>query len=600
MKKTLLAVALTPLCLPYAIAQKTTDNDTVIVTANRTEQPLASSLAAVAVIEKEEIEAIQAKSFAEVLRRLPGVQINEGGYGQQTDIFVRGASSKHILVLMNGVRIGSATTGSADFSQIPLAGIERIEFIRGPRAAVYGSDAMGGVINVITSYQGEAYGAVTGSIGSREFGSVEATGAGAINDDSWMKFAVKHDSANGFSAQKSPLDPDEDGFNNSNFLAELGHQFNEQWRASLQGYFQQGRSDYDSKFAERPYSESENYNVATKVSFQGETLFSELTLATNQDQSDDYSVTSHDTFQTKRQLVNWLVSAPLTDTAILTSGIEWYEDEVGTQSAAYTKSARDNKAAYVNMDYQLDPLSVEASMRLDDNESYGNHATWQFATGLQVTELVRLIGTVGTAFKAPTFNDLYYPESAWSKGNPNLKPEQSISYDMAMEVALAFADLRFGVYRSDVEDLIVWPAPTYYTPENVANAKIQGIELQADFATGEVGHQVSYDHVNAKDEATDKYLARRARHLAKWNLNYRYQDVQFDVTSLYQGKSYDNAANTTSLDGYFLADFATSYYFSDAFIVRARVANVFDKEYEVKENYNTAERSFYLTGTYRL
>ncbi|WP_434341432.1 TonB-dependent receptor domain-containing protein [Motilimonas cestriensis] len=599
MKKTLLAVALTPLCLPYATAKNIAEDDTIIVTANRTEQPLASSLASVAVIEKEEIEAIQAKSFAEVLRRLPGIQVNEGGFGQQTDIFVRGSSSKHILLLINGVRIGSATTGSANFGQIPLTGIERIEFVRGPRAAIYGSDAMGGVINVITSYQGEEYGELSTSLGSREFSSIETAAAAALKDDAWVKFAVKHDNAEGFSAQKAPVDQDKDGFHNTSFVAELGKQFSQQWRASLQGYFQQGQSDYDSAWAEDTYSETENYNVAGKLNYQGEWLFGELTLATNQDKSDDYSATSHDVFKTNRDLVNLLVSAAANEAVTITSGVEWYQDEVGTDSAAYAKSTRDNKAIYINLDYQLAPLSIEASARLDDNQSYGSKTTWQLATGYQVAEQVRLLGSIGTAFKAPTFNDLYYPESPYSKGNPKLKPEQSLSYDLGAEVVLDSVDFRFTAYQSEIEDLIIWPAPNYYMPENVSEAEIKGLEIQAEFATGALNHQLSYDHVNAKDKKTNKYLPRRARHLAKWNLNYRYQDLQFDVTTLYQGDSYDNAANTNKLKGYFLADLATSYYFSNGLVLRGRIANLFDKEYEVKKNYNTAERSYYVTGSYR-
>ncbi|GAL07850.1 outer membrane vitamin B12 receptor BtuB [Photobacterium aphoticum] len=166
MKKTLLAVALAPLCLPVSVAAQSAD-EVMVVTANRFEQPIKEVIAPVSVVTQEEINAIQAKSLAEVLRRLPGVQVVSGGYGQNTEVYVRGTSSKHLLVMINGVRIGSATLGSADFSQIPLTGIERIEFIRGSRAALYGSDAIGGVLNIITAYQpGEQQAQITAGIGS--------------------------------------------------------------------------------------------------------------------------------------------------------------------------------------------------------------------------------------------------------------------------------------------------------------------------------------------------------------------------------------------------------------------------------------------------
>ncbi|MCE2571380.1 TonB-dependent receptor domain-containing protein [Motilimonas eburnea] len=597
MKKTLLAVALTPLCMPFALAESA--DDTMIITANRTNQPLTSALAPVVVVEKEEIEASQAKSFAQVLRRLPGIQVNEGGMGQQTDIFVRGASSKHVLLLINGVRIGSATTGAADFGQIPLTGIERIEFIRGPRATIYGSDAIGGVINVITSYQGKDEVALSGSVGSYEYASIETSISHALTDTFWAKLAAKHDNSDGFSSQKLPQDQDDDGFRNTSVVAELGAHINEQWQASLQGYLQQGKAEYDSSWYQNPYSETDNYNVAGKLSYQGKQLFSELTLAANQDKSENKSATSNNEFKTQRQLANWLVSAPIAPQATLTGGLEWVQDKVATSGSPYAKTERDNKAAYVNVHYQLAPVSFEGSARVDDNQSYGSHTTWQMATGIQVHPQVRLVGSVGTAFKAPSFNDLYYPETAWNKGNPDLKPEESVGYDLAIEWAYEYADLRLGTYESRIDDLIIWPAPTYYTPENVDTASIKGVEFQADFATGEVNHFLSYDYVDARDKATNKYLPRRAMHMVKWNINYRFQGLQLDLDNLYHGDSYDDSANTNKVKGYYLADIAASYYFNNGLILRGRVANIFDKKYEVKQNYNTAERSVYATATYR-
>ncbi|RJG40033.1 TonB-dependent receptor domain-containing protein [Motilimonas pumila] len=603
MKKTILAMAIAPLCLSANVFAQ----DTVVVTASRVAQPIQNTLAPVAVVDKAEIESIQAKSIADVLKRLPGVQVNQGGYGQVTEIYVRGASSRHILVLIDGVRIGSATLGSADFSQIPLTGIERIEFIRGPRASVYGSDAVGGVINVITSYQGEEGGKVAVGAGSHDYQNVDAAVAAEIDGSAWVKLAARHEKADGYSAFKKPEgddgswdqsdQADKDGFKNTNIVAEMGKHFTPELSAKVQGYWQKGESDYDSAWSTGTYTEKELYNIAGKLTFDNDAIFSELTLATNRDQGDDYSDSSHNQITTKRTLANWLVSGEVTNGFALTGGLEWFEDKVDNESSQYDKTKRDNKAVYVNADYRVNAFTTEASVRVDDNESYGNEATWQLALGYQLTQELNLIAAAGTAFKAPTFNDLYWPGS----GNPDLKPEDSFSYELALAGDYELVGFRVGGYISDIDNLIAWAdrGDGVWVPMNVNKADIKGIETSAFFATGPVNHELSYDYVDAKDDETGKRLVRRSEHLAKWNLNYQWQQAEFDLSTIYQSDAYDDAANTVKVDGFVTVDFAASYYFNNGIVIRGQVANLFDEDYEPKAGYNGAERAFYGTLAYQ-
>ncbi|MGF1686970.1 TonB-dependent receptor [Photobacterium japonica] len=603
MKKTLLAVALAPLCLPYSAAAQSPD-EVMVVTANRFEQPIKEVIAPVSVVTKEEIEAIQAKSLAEVLRRLPGVQIVSGGYGQNTEVYVRGTSSKHLLVMINGVRIGSATLGSADFSQIPLTGIERIEFIRGSRAALYGSDAIGGVLNIITDYQaGEQQAQISAGIGSDGYTQVGGSVAGTLGQHSWGKLAVKTEQADGFSARQLPFEQDDDGFESHNIVGEIGTAVGDNWQLSLQGYYHDGEADYDDGYgAIGAYTDSSLYNIAAKAAYTRNNLVSEVTLAHNQDkaQNNSQGVTGSE-IKTERFLANWLNHYQVNQQLGVGGGLEFYRDSVSNSTTVYEEDERDNVAAYINTLYREGNVQLEGSVRTDDNDSYGTNTTWLVAGAFSFLEDYQISASVGTGFKAPTFNDFYWPNS----GNPNLKPEESTNYELSLSGSQAWLDWRITGYRNDVEQLIAW-APidnsdpfSDWLPMNVEEARLQGIELTTHFNTGPVYHDLSYDYLDAEDTKTGKQLIRRSKHSAKWNVAYLLDQWQFDASALYKGKSYEDAANTETLDAYVLVDVAASYFINDYLTVRGRIANLFDENYTARDSYNVQERSYYATVTYQ-
>lgn len=605
MKKTLLAVALAPLCLPsFVVAAETSTDEVMVVTANRFEQPIKEVIAPVSVVTKEEIDATQAKSLAEVLRRLPGIQIVSGGYGQNTEVYVRGTSSKHLLVMINGVRIGSATLGSADFSQIPLTGIERIEFIRGSRAALYGSDAVGGVLNIITAYQpGESIAQVTAGVGSDGYYQLGGSAAGQLGQKGWGKIAVKAEQADGFSARKPPFEQDDDGFESRNVVAEVGTAVGDNWTLSLQGYYHDGEADYDDGYgAVGAYTDSSLYNIAAKAGYTKDNFVSEVTLAHNQDkaQNNSQGVTGSE-IKTERFLANWQNHYQVNPAFGLGGGLEFYRDSVSNSTTVYEEDQRDNAAAYINTIYRAGNAQLEGSVRTDDNDSYGTNTTWLVAGAYTFLEDYQVSASVGTGFKAPTFNDFYWPGS----GNPNLKPEESTNYELALSGTHAWLDWRVTGFRNDIDQLIAWapsdssdPASDWL-PMNVEEARLQGVELTTSFNTGAVYHDVSYDYLDAKDLKTGKQLIRRSQHSAKWNMMYLLDQWQFDASAIYKGTSYDDAMNTKVLDAHTLFDLAASYYWTDNLTVRGRVANVFDEEYVVRDSYNVQGRSYFATVTYQ-
>ncbi len=603
MKKSALAITMASLLSPisYLQAQEATVDETVVVTANRYQQSALDTTATISIVTKEDIASMQAQSIPDVLERLPGVQIiRSGGEGSQTDVFVRGSSSKHLLVLINGVRIGSATLGAADFSNIPLTGVERIELLRGARAAQYGSDAVAGVLNVITTAEyKETEGNVAVGGGSDGYRKLAASLQSGSDDGAWFKVAAEINGADGFSAQTDAVEADNDGYENYNVYAEVGGHLSPNWQISAQGLYHKGKSEYDDAYNPNsyPYSYSEQYNLAGKLAYDSQHLLSELTLATNLDKLDTRS-SYPSVIKTNRYLANWFNHYQINDIWVIAGGLEWYQDKVENSSSTFDEDTRANTAVYLSTDLQLGSLGMEASVRGDDNDAYGERVTWQTGAAYHFSPELTVFSNIGSAFKAPTFNDLYYPFS----GNPDLKPEESVNYEAGIRGNSALVGWSITGYRNDVENLIAWvPDSTgNWAPQNVGEARLQGIEVSGQFGTGVFNHDLSYDYLDAKDTQTDNQLAYRAKHVAKWNVSYEITNQwQTDLTTIYTGKSYSDDANTQEVDAYTLLDLGVTYFVTDSLTLRGKILNLLDKDYAVKPDYNTQGRAYYLNANYQ-
>ena len=604
MKKTALATAIVSL-LSHAytspvFAQNTTTetDETMVVTANRFEQSQDSILTPVEVITKDDIQSIQAKSLDEVLRRLPGVQIaTTGGYGQQTSVFIRGAESDHTLILINGVRVSSATTGSTAVGSIPLNGIERIEYIRGPRTALYGSDAMGGVINIITSFSGNES-EIWVEAGSHNYQKYAASTAHEVGDKSWVKVSVNQEKTDGFSATNStypwysPGDEDDDGYDHTDLMLEVGHGFTDELSLKINANYTNGSLEYDQGEKEQVL-----FSSSAVGAYKTTDLTSELILAISRDQSS--YVGSDSNYETNSYSFAWQNSYKISQNLLFLGGVDWINDDVSESTTEYSETSRSNLGLYTTGIFTYNKLQTEVSTRLDDNEQYGSHITWQAASGYQLTSIYRVSANIGTAFKAPTFNDLYYPGNQWGdSANPNLTPEESLNFEVALDIKPVFMDLRLAFYENQISDLIAKSSITNKY-ENINEARIQGIEISGSFNTGDFYHSASIDIMDAINEDTGNELARRAKLSGKWNTSYQLNDWEFNLSYLYSGDSYDDAANTVQLDSYSLFDFATKYYITDNLTVHGKIANLFDAEYETAYGYNTLERSYYLGANYK-
>ncbi len=607
MNKSLLAVAVASLCsyTSFSYAQEATADETVVVTANRFETKVNETIAPVEVITREEIDAIQAQSLTDVLRRLPSIQVvNQGGPGQSSELYIRGRASKNALVMINSVRIGSATSGYADLTAIPLNGVERIEVLRGPRAAVYGSDAVSGVINIITTINTSGYSSVKAGVGSDSAYEAGASLSAVSVSGSWLNLFATHKAADGYNVQPSStnsFDADDDGYKSQYLLVDAGTALSSELTLKANGYYQKHDSEYDNSWGGVDNTNSDLYSLATVGEYKKAKWNSHVTLATNQDDAESFGQGDASRYTTNRYIASWDNQYSVSETLSFVGGVEWYQDKVKVEGKDYTQTKRDNTALYVGSYLNKGDFTAESNFRWDDNSAYGTFWTYQFGLGYQLTESLKAVGLYGTSFKAPSFNQLYYPLECTPtcyQGNPDLVPEETGSSEIALEGNFELLSWRLAGHYSEVDKLISSNS-TYTSNVNVKKAEIKGVEISGQFETGPLAHNVSYDYLDTEDKSTGNELARRAKHSAKWNVTYVLDAWRFDISYLYQGKRYDNASNTTELDSYSLVDFATSYYFDNGVTVSGKVANLFDEDYETASGYKTQDRNYYATIAYQ-
>ena len=592
----------------------TDSSDNMVVTANRFPQPVSSVLAPTDIVTREDIERWQSKSVADVLRRLPGVDISQsGGMGQLTSVYVRGTSSSHTLVLMDGVRLNQAgISGSVDISQIPLSLVQRIEFIRGPRSAVYGSDAIGGVINIITTRDkdGTTLGAGIGSHGYQNYnGSTqqklgENTTLTAAGDYTYTRgIDVVADGNNGGVPQ-----PDRDGFMSKTLYLALQHQFNEEISGFARAYGYDNRTAYDAYYSpgsalidtrqlySRTYDSGLRYQngiYATQLigsyshvkDYNYDPKYGPYDASASLDDSDQYNVQWGNTFQIWKGEVS--------------AGLDWQKltTEPGT---SYLADGYDqhNTGVYLTTQQKISDFTLEGAVRSDDNSQFGQHTTWQSSAAWEFIDGYRFIASYGTAYKSPNLSQLY---SAYY-GNPDLKPEESKQWEGGLEGLTGPLDWRLSVYRNDIDQMISYNDSTdnYY---NIGKATIKGVEWTGSFDTGPLQHKITLEYLDPRDATTNDILTRRAKQQAKYQIDWDIADIDWSINYQYLGQRYDTdygtyPYQTVKLGGVSLWDLAASYPVTSHLTVRGRIANLFDKDYETAYGYATPGREYYLSGSY--
>ncbi|EEX42699.1 MULTISPECIES: TonB-dependent receptor domain-containing protein [Vibrio] len=607
MNKSLLAVAVASL-LPYAsfsFAQDTSADETVVVTANRFEQKQTSVLSATTVISRQEIEQYQANSLTEVLRRVPGVEIAQnGGRGHSASVFMRGTNSSHVLVLVDGVRIDSAAGGVA-INRFPLGLVERLEVIRGPGAAMYGSDAVGGVINIITrSHRGNNLKQVTVGIGSHQARKGDVVAKADVNEQGHLQLAAGFEKTDGYDIKSTQTGVDY-GYESQNLMGGYEHRFNDRWVGYVSASWFDSDVEYNSSGSVY-HGYSDNQSFTGQLNYEGTKLKSLVTLNYQQTENLDYSQSEgKDNASTRANIdltqIQWANLYQLNDYIQLGGGIDARRESLDDDALNYGSAhalageSRDTKGAFGSGKFTISDWVLEANVRHDKHDKYDGHTTWSVAAGYQLGEYHRVRASYGTAYKAPSYTDL--------TTTPDLEAEESRNMEVGVSGAYSFARWNISAYDNKVDNLIIWYESTsgsWYS-DNV-DARIKGLEMDVNFDTGPINHTLVAEFKDHKDD-NGVQLARRAKENYKWIASAQFGDVEVNTTYTYTGKRLNLPKTETTGDDYIggtnLWDASVGYWVSDTFVVRTRVENLFNEQYETAVGYRSPERAYYLNATYQ-
>ena len=580
--------------------------DEVVVTATRTAVTTDAALAAVEVIGRDAIQRSQATSLNDLLRGRAGINIsNQGGAGKLTSLFLRGAESDHVLVLVDGVRVGSATSGQAAFQDLPVAMIDRIEIVRGPRSSLYGSDAIGGVIQIFTRRdKGPAqfrFHVGAGSHGYREGG----LGVGGSSERGWFGIDAGLQSTDGIDACRGAGFPvfagcfvdgqtDRDGYENRSFSARGGVNIGDSVTLEAHALHASGHNEYDGSFVDN--SDIVQQVVGAQLHWKASDRFDlRFNVGSNEDESDNFlGSVANGSFATRRDNASVQADIALADAQLLTLGADWLRDRLDT-TTKYVETRRTNRAAFVQYQGRLETDTLgthdlQLALRNDDNDQFGNETTGTAAWGLSFADAWRVTASYGTAFKAPTFNELYFP----GFGNPALRPESSETVEAGIAWRGERTSVRLDAFSTDVDDLIAFDI-AIFLPNNIQHARLRGAELRVDSSLFGWNIGASASWLDTEDRDTGNELARRASEVARLELDRAFGKFRLGFTGVAEGSRYDNLANTRELGGFATLDVRGEYAFAADWTLQARVANVFDRAYETAAFYNQPGREFFVT-----
>nr|WP_285317374.1 TonB-dependent vitamin B12 receptor BtuB [Providencia rettgeri] len=621
------AAALAVLCATSFLASANNQADQVVVSANRFEQPISSILAPVTVVTREDIDHWQSNTVIDVLRRLPGVDISQsGGMGQQSSLFIRGTESRHVLVLIDGVRLNQAgISGSSDMSQIPISLVQRIEYIRGARSAVYGSDAVGGVVNIITRRDNDGT-TLNAGIGSHSYQNYNGSTQQKIGENTTVTAAGAYTHTKGFDLapkEVSPRQYDKDGFLSKSLWLGVEHQFSSEIIAYARAYGYDNRTSYDvSEYAGVSVDTRKLYSRTYETGLKYHQGKYSSSLMGSYGYSKDYNFDprkgqyseSANLDESKQYNIQW-GNSYLLDKGNISAGIDYQRQSIEPSSYAMIneKQTLNNTGIYLTGQYAIiDSVTAEAAIRSDHHSEFDWHTTWQSGLSWEFYDGYKLVGSYATAYKAPNLTQLYaYSSSVYGTtlGNPSLKPEESKQWEVGVEGTTGPLFWQVNAYHNDINNLIAYKAGNPISSyENIGEAEIKGIEWVGEFETGILHHQVTYQYVDPRNKKTDKVLERRAKQQVKYQLDWAIDKVDMGLTYQYIGSRYDkdfsqydpstNDFKSLKLGGVSLWDLTAAYPITSHLTIRGKIANMFDKDYETAYGYRTAGREYFLTGSY--
>lgn len=572
----------------------------VVVTASPWAEPEETVTQDLRVINREEIEAKGVPFVTDLLRGQPGLSLAQsGGTGKNTSIFLRGGNSAHVLVLIDGVKINSPSTGSVDISGIATSDIERIEIIKGPQSTLYGSEAMAGVINIITR-QGADQSKVSLTTEAGSYRTVKSTATLAAANELWnYRLTADRFDTDGISVAKSGSE--RDGYQKSAVSSRIRLTPTEQAELGLNLRYSRDRSELDDflygvgPVDDRHFLQKrDNYLISVDGKIKPTEHYEQsltLSLAGERYRSKDAdTLWNNSEIDTDTRIADWRHTIDFAP-ATVTAGFN-FRREAADIEESFDEST-DNRAAYLNgkLRFFNESLILDGGIRHDSHETFGDHTTYRAGVLYRLKPWgTRFKGNYGTGFRAPSLNELYYP----FYGNENLEPEKSRSFDAGIEQDFFDGRLVLGAgwFRQRYHNLIQTNFATF-TADNIGRARSEGWEFEASLTpTDNLTLNAAFTTMDAVDLKTDRRLALRPKKTANVSAEYRIAAFLIGADYRYVGDRFDISADRR-LPSYSLVDLRLSYDLSPTVTVFARGENVLDKDHQEVAGYETPDAAVY-------
>lgn len=581
----------------------------VVISAMRTSQLLATVLPSTSLITQQMIRESQAVDLADLLKHEAGIEIlQNGGIGTQAAIQMRGANSRQVLILLDGVEIDSLSTGQAPFEQIMLNQIESIEIVRGNVSALYGSKAMGGVIRIST-FTPETDNTIHTAV---NFGQYHSRGTYINLHRKFAKSSIQLKLSRQLSESFPPLNPEqfpqanqkEHSYHNTSVASQLTQQFNRDWVGGLRFFQSQGTTQFSSPYSS-PNDVNDTYSAIKMFSaFLDGTLNSQwkmqFSLAQNQDVNNNHFFnsqtiqTSASQFDTINRKLAWQNEIVLTiPSSTLLFGYEYLIQRL--TASAYSAPARTVDAFFLGYQTHLDKQQLQTNIRHDRYSDFGYANTYFLGYGYAVTPALKAYLNLSNAFRAPSFNDLYFPNNS----NVSLQAEHANSLEMGLQYAQAAQRVRLSLFKTRYRNLIDYqisnPIYGYKTPSNIGQAVVQGIETTiTSQMAGNVEVHASTTWQTSKNQIDNTALTGRAHHFANLHMIKKWQRFQLGIALQIMGPRIDTATQH-QLSGYSVFDTTFNYQPDKSWSISTKVVNVFDRQYQTIYGYNTPGRGLYIT-----
>ena len=570
----------------------------VVVTASRIQTRTDDLVSDVVVLDRAAIEASSGRTLTEVLARNAGIQVfSNGGLGKNSGVYTRGTETRHTMLLIDGVRFGSATTGAPSWDNIPLDMIERIEVLKGPASALYGSEAVGGVVQVFMRKGMKGFSPYASlSLGSNSFAKVTA---GLNGGDGVVSYAigVEKTQDKGFSTTNSKAafgnyNADRDGFKQDAVNASVAYQINPNWRIDGGFLYADGvthtddGAGRDTRYAAR--SQTLRAGVEGKVLPSWKTQLRVSQATDNSKALEAANLPSK--FNTQQDQISWQndIDTPI---GVALVGVERLTQKVDS-STVYDVTQRTVSSYFAGLNGASGSHSWQANVRRDSNSQFGDNNTWFAGYGYKINPAWRVNASYGTSFVAPSFNQLYFP----GFGNTALQPEKGRNLDLGLTYSDNGQTVKLVHFDNKIQGFITGSTKA----ESIPRAHIKGWTLGYDGAFGPLNLRATVDALDPRNELTGKLLQRRARNQFTLGADYTTGAWTFGGSLLNVGSRFDDTKNAVALNSYTTMDVFVNYAISKDLSLQTKVNNLANKSYETAYGFNQPGRSVFVTLRYAM